>query len=449
MAFDRKELEEEIRDQYLINDGNKSWIIGYSGGKDSTMMLQLVWYALMKVPKTKRKRDIHVVCNNTLVENPQVLEFVENSLVQIEKGAKKQSYPVTVNQTTPTIEDSFWINLIGKGYPAPNNMFRWCTDRLKIKPTTKFILDKINDVGEVIILLGTRESESAARGARMKKHEIKGSRLRKHSSLPFASVYAPIKKVTTDEVWQYLMAAPSPWGAKNKALVTLYGNASAGDCPLITDISTPSCGQSRFGCWVCTVVNKDKSMEHLIDNGEEWLEPLVDLRDFLHSTINRESKEFDDFEKVKEKYRMNRRRNGAEGYGPYKPEWRAHILTELLKAQKSIDAKKENFKLITNQELVAIQVTWHRDDIFDYNVSDIYKSIYKKEFGFKAIANEGLIKEKELLKESCGKNEGDYNLINQLLTLQKSKTILVKKYGLQNDLENQLDEFIKKPAHVH
>jgi len=438
MAFDRKNLEAEIIDQYLKNDGCLPWIIGYSGGKDSTMMLQLIWYALIRVPKKKRIRPIHVVCNNTLVENPQVLRYVEKSLENIEKGAKKQGFPITVNQTTPAIEDSFWINLIGKGYPAPNNMFRWCTERLKIRPTTKFILDKVNEAGEVIILLGTRESESSNRAKTMKKHEIKGSRLRKHSSMPNTHVYAPIKKVDTNEVWQYLMAAPSPWGAKNHDLVTLYGNASAGDCPLITDISTPSCGQSRFGCWVCTVVKKDKSMEFLIENGEEWMEPLVDLRDFLHDTINRDHPKYDE---MKYEYRMKTRRNGAPGIGPYHPKWRKYILKNLLKAQLEIDKQKSGFKLISNQELVAIQVIWHRDDIFEYSVADIYKSVFKKEFAFQSEIDQSIVKEKKLLRKVC-RSEDDYTLINQLLTLQKSKTIMMRKHGLQKDLENKLEEFI-------
>jgi len=440
MAFNRKEIENEIIEQYLETDGCIPWIIGYSGGKDSTMMLQLVWYALKRVPTEKRIRPIHVVCNNTLVENPKVLTYVETALKNIEKGAKKQSFPITVNQTTPAIEDSFWINLIGKGYPAPNNMFRWCTERLKIRPTTKFILDKINEAGEVIILLGTRESESSNRAKTMKKHEVKGSRLRKHHALPNAHVYTPIKKVDTNQVWQYLMAAPSPWGAKNHDLVTLYGNASAGDCPLITDVSTPSCGQSRFGCWVCTVVKKDKSMEFLIENGEEWMEPLVDLRDFLHETINRDHP---DYEKMKLEYRMNTRRNGAKGLGPYQPKWRRFILHSLLKAQKAIDEEKTGYKLITNQELVAIQVTWHRDDIFEYSVAEIYKEVFGKDFAFQSQIEQTILKEKELLKESCEPDEGDYKLINQLLTLQKSKTILMNKWGLHKDLENKLDEFLE------
>ena len=271
MSLNVKELEAEILDQYYNDKNPRPWIIGFSGGKDSTMLLQIVWNSLKgNAPK---ERDIYVVCNNTLVENPKIIEYTETVLEKIQSAASQQNLPIKVIRTTPKLEESFWTNLIGKGYPAPNNMFRWCTEKLKINPTTKFIKEKIDDMGEVIILLGTRMDESSTRATRMKNHEVTGQRLRKHI-LPNAFVFAPLKDVTTDEVWQYIMQVKSPWNANNKELITLYRNANSGDCPLVIDDSTPSCGNSRFGCWVCTVVTKDRSMEALIDNGEEWMAPF-------------------------------------------------------------------------------------------------------------------------------------------------------------------------------
>ena len=436
MAFDRKFLEQEILEQYLEKDGNKPWILGFSGGKDSTMLLQLVWYTIAKLKQKERKRPIHIVCNNTLVENPKILKYVEGVLNNISKAAIKQKMPITVNQTTPRLEDSFWVNLIGKGYPAPNSMFRWCTERLKISPTTKFILDKINEEGEVIILLGTRSDESSNRARSIKKFEIKGSRLRKHT-LQSAYVFPPIKDVITEDVWKYLLAAPSPWGSNNRDLITLYGNASGGDCPLITDISTPSCGNSRFGCWVCTVVKKDKSMEGLIDSGEDWMEPLLEIRDFLAHTINRDDPKYDPL-----KYRMDKRRNNADGLGPYHPKWRKYVLEQILKAQKIIQVDQPNVQLITNQELVAIQVTWYRDYIYEYDISKIYSDIYNKKFQFDEEIDRTVLREKELLLESCKKNKKDFGLINDLLSLQKTKVLLMNNRGLQKDLEKKLEEHL-------
>jgi len=429
MALDIKYLKSEIVDQYFEDDGNIPWIIGFSGGKDSTMLLQLVWQALSSEPAGLRTRSIHVVCNNTLVENPKIIQYTDKVLQLIEKAALDQAMPIFVQRTTPPLEDTFWVNLLGKGYPAPNNTFRWCTDRLKINPTSEFIKATISAVGEAIILLGTRKDESVSRAQSIEKNKgnIQNSRLRKHP-LPNASVFAPITDVTTEEVWQYLLQNPSPWGASNRSLVTIYNNATGGDCPLITDISTPSCGNSRFGCWVCTVVKKDKSMQALIDNGEEWMEPMVEFRDMLADFRNDPT------------WREPKRRNDQEGIGPYTAEKRAFMLGKLLEAQKEVRKQEPELMLISYQELVAIQVNWHRDSIFNYSVAAIYNKVYGTDLEEIDFSVNNV--DRQILNDVC--MEGDAQLINELLELQKSKFILVNNYRMQNDIETHLERFIKK-----
>lgn len=431
MASDIKFIQEEITDQYFADDGKIPWIIGFSGGKDSTMLLQLVWNALKGVSDILRTRPVYVVCNNTLVENPKIIQYTDTVLNNIEKAALTQSMPFYVIRTTPKLEDTFWVNLIGLGYPAPNNAFRWCTERLKISPTTEFIKNKISEVGQAIILLGTRSDESSSRSRSIAKNKIhiESERLRKHI-LPNAFVFAPIKDVETPEVWKYLNQAPSPWGSDNKQLNALYRNANGGDCPLVIDDTTPSCGNSRFGCWVCTVVKRDKSMEAQIVNGEEWMEPLMEFRDVLVEYRNHED------------WRETTRRNGSEGLGPYKEEKRAYLLELLLKAQKEIHKKEPDISLISYQELVAIQVIWHRDSYFKFSVADIYNKIYGTQLKGTDF-NDQEVFEKEILKESCG-NKDDVKMINELLEIQKSKTILVNNYGLQNDIETYLEKFLVK-----
>lgn len=432
MSLNLLYLENEIIDQYLYDDNpERPWIIGFSGGKDSTMLLQVVWNALTKIDPILLTRRIYVVCNDTLVENPRIVKFIDSTLKKIEKAAVKQSLPITVEQTMPKLDDSFWVRLIGLGYPAPNKFYRWCTDRLKINPTTRFITEKISEKGEAIILLGTRSAESSARAESIKKHSIKGQRLRKHL-LPNAYVFAPIKDVTTNEVWQYLNLVHPPWGGTHKELVTLYRNANAGDCPLVIDTTTPSCGQSRFGCWVCTVVNKDKSMEGLIENGEEWMEPLSEIRNFLVETRDNP-----------EVYREKRRRDGTikeDMWGPYKFETRVEILKRIFKAQKEIE-ESEGIELITHQEMVLIQYHWFRDCFFKTKVSDIYNKVYKTQLDMSK-HDEKFKKETDLLKKSCKKDPGDFELIQDLLALQKTKTLMIKKRGLQNDIENRLEQFL-------
>ncbi|HAI36978.1 MAG TPA: DNA phosphorothioation system sulfurtransferase DndC, partial [Maribacter sp.] len=195
---------DEIIDQYMYADEtNRPWIIGFSGGKDSTVMLQLVWKAIEQIKQLTGivKRDIIVVCNDTMVENPIITEYVNRVLNDIRKAAVEQDMPIQVVQTIPRLEDSFWVNLIGRGYPAPNNAFRWCTERLKIRPTARHLIEKIDQFGEAVILIGTRTAESAQRAKSMKKHEIKGKRLSKHPTQPNTHMYAPIRSLSLEEVW--------------------------------------------------------------------------------------------------------------------------------------------------------------------------------------------------------------------------------------------------------
>lgn len=440
MAKFIQNIIDEIIDQYLFADETKRpWIIGFSGGKDSTVMLQLVWEALKQVKDLHGVvgRDIYVVCNDTMVENPVITEYVYRVLDKIEQAAVEQGVPVQVIKTIPRLEDSFWVNLIGKGYPAPNNAFRWCTERLKIKPTQRFIIEQVDEFGEAVILIGTRSAESASRAKSMKKHAIKGKRLTKHPTQPNTFMYAPIRHLMLEEVWYVINTMPSPWGADNNELFQIYSDASADDyeCPtVVTDKEHKSCGQSRFGCWTCTVVKQDKSMSALIENGLTWLKPLLKLRNELAEERN-----------IIEN-RMPQRRNGTDavnGMGPYFPQYRASVLHRLLKAQKEVQQEKPHVELITNQELIAIQTIWYRDFVFDQKVSEIYRKAYKTDLDMKD-QNEKKEKELELLKKSCGKNPQDFELIQELLTLQKNKSLLNRKRGLKEDIETRIEEYLKK-----
>lgn len=434
---------EEITDQYLEQDRyNRPWIIGFSGGKDSTVLLTLVWIAMnrLKEQGTPLNRHVYVVCNDTMVENPVIEEYVINVLDKIDRAAKEQKMPISVTRTTPTIEDSFWCCVIGKGYPVPNNSFRFCTEKMKIKPTSQFITDKVSYDGEAIVLVGTRLTESQARERSIKRHEIKGHRLSKHPLNPNTFTYAPIKELMLEEVWWIINALPSPWGFDNKILFDIYRDASADDyeCPtVVTDDSHRSCGQSRFGCWICTVVKEDKSMSSLINSGVVWMKPLLDFRNRL--VENRNVSEL----------RSDTRRNGqravdetGHNMGNYTMKYRIQLLRELLTIQKETQDYRASIDLITNQELIAIQVLWYRDGNFSTTVNDIYNEVY----GYN-IPNTNIgLQERILLEKSCAKNPDHFTLIQELLALQKNKVLLMRKYGLQTDLESRLENYVKAEA---
>lgn len=431
---------DEVKDQYMEADINcRPWIIGFSGGKDSTVLLMLTWIAMQELREDGKplRRRVYVVCNDTMVENPVIEEYVSIVLLKIGDASREQMMPIQVVTTTPQLEDTFWSCVIGKGYPVPNNSFRFCTEKMKIKPTSKFITDQVVADGEAIVLVGTRLTESQQRERSIRRHEIKGHRLSKHPLNPNTFTYAPIKELMLEEVWWIINSIPSPWGFDNKILFNIYLDASADDyeCPtVVTDDSHRSCGQSRFGCWICTVVKEDKSMSSLIKNGVVWMKPLLEFRNRLIENRN-----------VSE-LRCDTRRNGqravdetGHNLGNYTMEYRIQMLRELLQTQKIVQKGHSSVNLITNQELIAIQVIWYRDGNFSTTVNDIYNEVY----GYTIPNFEIGLQERLILEKSCI-NPQHFQLIQELLALQKSKVLLMRKFGLQNDIEERLDSFIKE-----
>jgi DNA sulfur modification protein DndC len=166
--------------------------------------------------------------------------------------------------------------------------------------------------------------------------------LNRHPDLPRVWVSNPIEYLTTEEVWAYLLQKPNPWGNDNRALYKLYASASNGECPIQIDTSTPSCGNSRFGCWTCTVVERDKASEGLLAAGDERMEDLIAFRETLL--------EYQDPANGK---RDMRRKNGADGPGPLTIEARRELLTKLLKLQEDT-----GLNLISEEELLLIQQLW-------------------------------------------------------------------------------------------
>lgn len=279
------DIKADIRNVY-IETKNTPWIIGYSGGKDSTTVLQLVIEVLLDLKEEGlANKSVYVISADTLVENPLVINSTIQSMDRLNNFAKTSGIPLHVEMVYPKFNDTFLVNTIGKGYPSPLQSFRWCTDRIKIKPANDFIFNKISENGEVILLLGTREEESTSRKRSMDKHAISGSSLSMHGTIDDAFTYSPIGKLGVNDVWSYLLKNKNPWGDDNNELYSLYSNSNAdGECPLVIDEDTKSqgsCGNSRFGCWTCTVVQEDKSLTGFIKNGETWLTPFLDYRNFL------------------------------------------------------------------------------------------------------------------------------------------------------------------------
>ncbi len=366
-------IYEEIRHIYL--NYPYPWLIGYSGGKDSTTALQIVWYALSELPPEQRQKPVYVISSDTLVETPVIVDHIDESLQRIKSQAEEAELPFRVKKLEPILDDRFWVNLIGRGYPAPTSIFRWCTERLKINASNRFILDKVAENGEVILVLGSRRGESSTRDQVLRMHRFQGHLLARHGQLPGAWVYMPVEHFSTDDIWTYLLQVPSPWGGDNRNLASMYRSAQDGECPLVVDDLTSSCGNSRFGCWTCTVVDRDKSMEAMIDSGEEWMIPLLGFRDWLASTQDpavkpqqREYKSRDGRIKITEDGRLRWR--------TYTLEFSKEMLERLLETQEEVRAYNPDFVLIGHEELKEIRRLWltERQDWQD-SLPQIYHEI--------------------------------------------------------------------------
>ncbi|MCD4798386.1 MAG: DNA phosphorothioation system sulfurtransferase DndC [Methanosarcinales archaeon] len=438
-----KEIYHEIQEVYLRD--HRPWVIGYSGGKDSTTALQLIWYAISDLPEEQRQKKIYVISSDTLVETPVIIDYINDSLEKINEVAIQSKMPFEAVKLTPIISESFWVNLIGRGYPAPSKTFRWCTDRLKIKTADRFIIDRVTQYGEVVVVLGVRKSESATRAQVMNLHKIKDSVLSRHSRFPQAFVYTPIEDFSVDDVWSYLLQTPSPWGNNNRDLLALYKSAQAGECPLVVDDTTPSCGNSRFGCWVCTVVTKDKAMEALIDNGEEWLEPLLDFRNYLAETQIPDKKHlFREYKRMNGKVQFNRDGSGNIIRGPYKLEFCKELLTSLLQAQIQIRKSGPNpeFNLILPEELHEIRRMWqmNRGDWQD-SLPEIYKEVTGKDLDWvKDDFGMFTSNEDNLMDQICANHDVPLKLVKKLLEAERQVQGMSRRSSIYSKIDDILSE---------
>jgi DNA sulfur modification protein DndC len=421
-----------------------------SWGKDSSTVLQLIWNAIAALPLEKRTKTIHVISTDTQVENPIVSAWVHQSLEQLKMAAQEHKMPIAPHLLKPEIQDTFWVNLIGKGYPAPRNQFRWCTSRLKINPANHFIREMVRSHGETILVLGIRKAESTKRAVTMEKHESGRvrDRLSPNASLPNSLIYTPIEDWSNNDVWIYLNQWENPWGQSNKDLFTMYRGATAdNECPLVVDTSTPSCGDSRFGCWVCTMVNKDKSMEAMIQNDEEkeWMQPLLDIRNELDVQDDRDRR---DFRRLWGDVQLFERNVNGEIQvvpipGPYTKEWREHWLRRVLSAQTSIrqtaPEKVRDITLITPEELSEIRRIWLEEKHeFDDSLPRIYKEVTGEVFrDLRPGADSSLLGSDEwnVLEEICDDDAMHLELMAKLLDTERQYRTMARRVGIYDELE--------------
>ena len=348
-----------LRKEYLRRHLDP-WVVAYSGGKDSTLLLQLTWEMLVSLPDRDRRRKVYVVGNDTLVESPLVIRHLRSTMKAIGKAAATDGLPIETQITKPHIDQTFWVNVIGRGYIPPTRNFRWCTDRMKIIPTSRLLKDLVRRHNHAVLLVGTRKSESENRRRNMAKHGVSGTRMNPHGSVAGCRMFAPLAEFEDDDVWLTLMQREPPWGGSHDDLITLYRNAGGGECPLVlTKDDAPSCGTTspRFGCWTCTVINKDRSLRGLIDSGHEDAESFERLFDFREWLI--ELRENDaNRQRVRRDGNSKSRADGTLVMGPFTLDVRKRILDRLNALEKETGQT-----LISASELEVIEDIWRRDRV--------------------------------------------------------------------------------------
>ncbi|KPH65544.1 MULTISPECIES: DNA phosphorothioation system sulfurtransferase DndC [Pseudoalteromonas] len=468
-SFAGSQLHNFVADTQRVYMADKRpWVLGYSGGKDSSAVMTLIYFALLGLKPEDRHKPVFVVASDTLVETPMVVDHVEKSLKLIEEGAKREGLPITSHKVVPKSNNTFWANLLGKGYPAPTRNFRWCTERMKIDPVSTFIKERVSEYDEVIVVLGSRSQESASRAQVIKKHKIDGSDLAVHTTLSNAFIYTPIDTWSVDDVWKILRLChlkteetpygtknkwfdkydlewENPWGGKNLVLWNLYKDSSGqGECPMVIDETTPSCGNSRFGCWTCTVVTRDRAMESLIQNGEQWMTPLLKYRNILSRSTS---------PKLKKKYRNHIRRDGRLAFktlkedkervltddyttGPYKLKYRQHAMRLLLNIQKQFNDQGRDVELITVDELHAVRHEWLNDPN-EPDWDDTLPGIVFDALGIKLDwtiddSNQFSLTEGQLLNDIAPKHGVSPQMVKKLIDVETQMSGLARRTGIFN-----------------
>ena len=197
--------------------------------------------------------------------------------------------------------------------------------------------------------------------------------------------------------------------------------AGGGECPIQIDTSTPACGNSRFGCWTCTVVDRDKASEGLLENGDERMEHLLGFRETLLEFRNPENG-----------HRDIKRKNGADGPAHSKSKVRRELLKRLLKLQE-----ETALTLITPEELLLIQQMWKaaRDPDDGRGVA----RIVNKQRGVIMSADlRELNRLREMEEEVAGEKKVNADTLRRMLAKVEEYSESNRAHGLPDDLLNIL-----------
>ena len=219
---------------------NRDVAILFSGGKDSTALTFALLNSLER--KLHKPKRIWILYSNTMVDPPPLLATAKKSLALFQNLGKKINAQIIPKILIPKLEDRFWILLIGKGYPPPSIRFRWCSNRLKIKPVKNFLKEiKLKSGTFPVVLSGIRLNETSHRKKNLSS-KITKDKWMKYAGLNGCKVYAPLLYFDTQEIWEYIHYNEKKWKINLGYLKNLYS------------ITSSQINDFRTGCWVCTLI---------------------------------------------------------------------------------------------------------------------------------------------------------------------------------------------------
>lgn len=316
--------------------------VGFSGGKDSSAVVKILLSAL-RLLKGKGPR-VEIIYCDTGVENPIIDRFVKGTLRKLDKECRATKVRAATKVIRPQTTQSFFVRIIGRGYPPPTNSFRWCTTDIRIRPFQHFLRSQTD---RTLIAVGTRMGESAQRDRSMKKASASSTGLefyqRQRDGFPGATLFTPIIDFSVEDVWSSLVDLEFPKAIDVGKLAKLYKDGG-GECPAIRDFKDKPCSRARFGCWTCTVVRRDRSSENMISQGHDELRPLLAFREWLTSIRN-----------VSE-YRCRLRRSGKDGPGPFTLKARSMLLARITSLEAEIGKV-----LLSSDQRAEIERLWKLD----------------------------------------------------------------------------------------
>lgn len=398
---------------YIYMYDDRPFSVAYSGGKDSTVTMDIVLKSLLLYKHIYKNSEAltkktYVIFSDTLLEMDPVIEGILNSINQIEIFAQTHQLNLDVRRVSPITKNTLFSLLIGKGYMVPRTDNRYCTDRMKILPQKKAIVSILNETKKgFIAITGQRRDESIDREKRMKQLTVDGS-FKKHEYKD-CNLYAPLEHWNSNEIWTHIYNHKLSWVDAN-TLGRVYAEAAndGDECRSLFEGfetgSTPGCGKSaRYGCWVCTLFDKDKTLNNLGEH-YDYLKVMEEFRNWL---VQFRQATWDDNRDVfihgKHKmklYDRNNHRKGMKIPGGYNLHFRKQILIRLLETERKVISQRGK-PLISDEELAYIQECWVEDGDLEMSVKQIaYDRDYEHLINpiyYKAIESVELMKDYENL----------------------------------------------------